>query len=220
MKRGKLLFCIAGIVCLMLFAVLLHSFEGKYSDTEKVAEESIDVTQNTERGGMENSRTEDAENEIVVYVSGAVKKPGVFTVPEGTRVYQLLERAGGFAEEADRSAVNLAAKVKDGTQITFPSCVETAQKGYRSRNRSSSRRGAKSASSEKSEKSSSGKVNINNASQDELETLNGIGPKMAERIVDYRRQNGNFSRLEDLLLVKGIGPKKYEKIKDSLTLGE
>ena len=217
MKRGKLLFCAAGIACLMLCAVLLHSFDGKYSDTDKVSEESISVTQDAERGGMENSQTEDAENEIVVYVSGAVKKPGVFTVPEGTRVYQLLERAGGFAEEADRSAVNLAAKVKDGTQITFPSCVETAQKGYRSGNRRSSRRGAKNAPSEKD---SGGKVNVNSASQEELETLNGIGPKMAERIIDYRRRNGNFARLEDLLLVKGIGPKKYEKIKDSLTLGE
>lgn len=222
MKRGKGLLAAAGVSCLLLFSVLLHNFggsalTGKFSDGETV-EKSIEVSES----GENSRQASPSYGDIVVYVNGAVKKPGVYRVPDDTRVYQLLERAGGFTEDADKSAVNLAGRLKDGQQLNFPSCVETAQKGYRSASRRSSSGKRSGAYREygSSAADSGTKINLNTATQEELESVKGIGPKMAASIVDYRRENGNFSRLEDLLLVKGIGTKKYEKIRDRLTLGD
>ncbi len=217
MKSNRILFVVFGIACLLLFSVLLHNFGGSLMNaSDEVAEESVDVT---ERSSIETAQdtAESSENsgEIVVYVNGAIKKPGVYTVAAGTRVYQVLDRAGGFTEDADKSAVNLAAKVKDGQQISFPSCVETAQKSYKKGTRSSNNVSKRSGKSEVA-----GKVNLNSASQEEIESLPGVGAKTAEKIISYRKQNGSFARIEDILLVKGIGPKKYEKMKDRLTVGE
>ncbi|MDO4953287.1 MAG: ComEA family DNA-binding protein [Synergistaceae bacterium] len=225
MKGRKGLLAAAGVSCLLLFSVLLHVFGGsavtdKFSGGE-TTEKSIEISEN---GGKETERQNSSSyGDIVVYVNGAVKKPGVYRVPDDTRVYQLLERAGGFTEDADKSAVNLAGRLKDGQQLNFPSCIETAQKGYRNgtrRNTSKKRSDGAYREYEKHPSDYGAKINVNTASHEELESVNGIGPKMASLIIDYRRENGNFSRLEDLLLVKGIGPKKYEKIRDRLTIGE
>lgn len=240
MDRKKFLYIGCAVGCLLFASFVLHNADnifGRFSKEEDVVEESIEApkegTAETERPTQREASAEAEEGECVVYVIGAVKHPGVYTVPNGTRVYKLLSLAGGFSEDADKAAVNLAAKVKDGEEINFPSCVETAQKGYRASG-SSSRKSSSAKSSDDTRQSESSStrrtrrnangsgaiVNINSASEEELDSLPGVGAKTAALIVEYRRQHGRFERKEDLLSVRGIGAKKYEKLKDHVTVGE
>lgn len=225
----------------MLFAsVMLHSADdifGRFSKQDKVIEETIEATEKTgqnvtgESNSVPVSENSESEGEAVVYVTGAVKRPGVYTVTAGTRIYKVVALAGGFTEDADRSAINLAAKVKDGAQIDFPSCVETAQKAYKTAKSSSRTKTGKTTykrsnyeSGKRRRKSadsfSVGVVDINSASEEELDSLPGVGAKTAALIVQYRQTHGRFERKEDLLEIRGIGAKKYEKLKDYVTVGE
>ncbi|MDD7650315.1 helix-hairpin-helix domain-containing protein [Cloacibacillus porcorum] len=142
------------------------------------------------------------------------EEAGVYEVTPGARVYEALNAAGGFAANADQEAVNLAAKLEDGTQIKFLRKGETAASGA-----GTAQIPAGGSQGGASAVRQSGKININSASQMELESINGVGPKTAQSIIEYRRQNGNFARIEDIMNVKGIGPKKFESMKDRITVG-
>ncbi|MCQ4764617.1 helix-hairpin-helix domain-containing protein [Cloacibacillus evryensis] len=223
---GKLL-AIAGVLCFILAFVLLGTFKGEFGkDTAgkpsvmPVMEDTIDVTPapSAERGEPRQvkgvSGGEEVSAKWIVYVTGAVKKPGVYEVTPGARVYEALNAAGGFAANADQEAVNLAAKLEDGAQIKF------LRKGERADpERSASPPPAGSAQSGVSSSRQSEKININSASQAELESINGVGPKTAQAIIEYRSQNGSFARVEDIMNVKGIGPKKFESMKGRITVG-
>lgn len=146
-------------------------------------------------GAAEQSRGE-APSAISVFVCGAVKCPGVVELPEGSRVNDALEAAGGFAEDAAREQVNLAAKVSDGEKLYFPTCEEAA--------------------SAAEEKSGDGLININTASAEELCTLPGIGASRAADIIRYREREGAFVTCEDIMKVTGIKNSVYDKIKDRI----
>lgn len=150
------------------------------------------------------------EKKIFVDVSGAVQKPGVYQLDSKARINDVLVVAGGLAADADRDWVsknlNLVAKVKDGTKIYIKS-VEAKQTNV------SSKTGEVAGITTEEEK-----ININTASLTELEKLPGIGPVFAQRIIDYRNQNGSYSNIEDLLKVEGVGQKLFDKIKDKITL--
>ena len=138
---------------------------------------------------------------ILIYVTGAVKEPNTtVSIPAGSRVQEALEAAGGTLEEADLSRVNLAAVLRDGDQVYVPAL------------------GDESVSAEATLEvvlptpSGGEKVFINTATLEELQTLPGVGPATAQRILDYREANGPFTSLEDLDLVNGIGPALLEDI--------
>jgi len=130
---------------------------------------------------------------LTVYVSGAVATPGVYTLPEGSRVNDAVQAAGGFVSDAEPERINLAAPLEDGQQIDVPGIVSTGHVN-------------------------AGRVNINTATVSELDTLPGIGPTTAQAIVDYRLQNGSFQFIQDIQNVPGIGPATYDKIKDYITV--
>lgn len=132
---------------------------------------------------------------ISVHVTGAVVSPGIYDLPQGSRVGDAVEAAGGFLPVADKEALNLAARLEDGAQLT----VE--------------RRDFYSADG-----SSVDRININTASLEELDTLPGIGPSTAQAIIDHRRQYGNFQRPDEIQNVSGIGPATYDRIKDLITV--
>jgi len=132
--------------------------------------------------------------QLTIYVSGAVASPGVFTLADGSRVQDAIQAAGGLVPGAEAERINLAALLKDGQQIDVPGIVSSSHVN-------------------------AGRVNINIASVSEFETLPGIGPTMAQAIVDYRIQNGPFLGIQDILNVPGIGQATYERIKDYLTVG-
>lgn len=146
---------------------------------------------------------------LTVYVSGAVARPGVYTLPAASRVQQAVEAAGGFAGDADEIAINLAQPLIDGQQVHVRRAGET----------SASMAGmAGSPANAPPSGSSRGPININTASAEELSTLPGIGPAIAGRIVEYRNANGGFRTIEDIKQVKGIGDATFERIKDLITV--
>ena len=149
---------------------------------------------------------------IQVYVCGEVKKPGVYQLKENDRVYQAVEMAGP-EDKADLRLIDMARPLVDGETIVVPGEGELAvevvgiQAASQSRVPSTASPGG------------SGKVNINKAPASELaDKLNGIGPALSQRIVDYRESNGAFQKIEDIKNVSGIGEKKFEAIKEHITV--
>lgn len=149
--------------------------------------------------------------EVTVDVKGAVHAPGVFTLPGSSRVVDALQAAGGATEQADLESLNLAQKLQDGSSIVVPLKGQAGGTANGSSSGSGSAGGAYSAAQ-------SGKININQATAEQLDGLEGIGSTRAKAIVQYREQNGPFQSVDDLLQVKGIGPKVLEAIRDRLTV--
>lgn len=144
---------------------------------------------------------------IRVYVSGAVHRPAVYTLPPGSIVQDALEAAGGATSEADLDCINLAQEVHDQQQVYVPRRGEASPP-------------AAGVSGGRSTRGTTGaKININTATAAELETLPRIGPTMAQRIVEYREASGPFKTIEDIQNVPGIGPTTFAAIKDLITVG-
>ena len=162
----------------------------------------------------ESAVTDQYTDDFYVYLTGAVCVPGVYAVPAGSRLYEAVEMAGGFTDETDISACNLAAEVSDGVQYYFPTYAETEAAGGTAAYIVSSGQNMSGGSSAGAD----GRVNINTASRDELMTLPGIGGSKADAIIAYRDSNGGFSAPEDIKNVKGIGDSTYESLKDYITV--
>ena len=155
-----------------------------------------------------SSQQSSKPDKIYVDLKGAVKHPGVYALDQGSRVFDLLEMAGGLTEEAAERALNQAQLLVDQQSLYVPTMEEwEAESQGPQANLVGSQDPLVSSPN-------SGKVNINQADLAQLETLPGIGAKKAQAIIDYRTANGSFHSLEDLGKVKGIGPKMLEKLKD------
>ena len=146
--------------------------------------------------------------EIIVDVKGAVVTPGVYTVESNNRVIDAIERAGGFIEEADQNAVNLAKVVEDQMVIYIPKVGEEVQ------NADLNQAYVEPVAEEKTESL----VNINLDGKEALMTLNGIGSSKADSILNYREENGFFQTIEEIKNVSGIGDATFENLKDSITV--
>ena len=150
-----------------------------------------------------------AKTEVYVDVDGAVASPGVYRLKDGARVSQAIDAAGGLTAEADVTGLNRASKVTDEQKIYVPTVGEQQA--------ALAAGGAEGGAAVASGAGvSSGLVNINTASAAELQTLSGIGPSMAQSIIDERTKNGAFASVDDLMRVSGIGEKKLAKIKDCI----
>ena len=138
----------------------------------------------------------------LVHVAGAVRRPGVYRVPAGGRVQDAIRCAGGATRKANLDAINLAAPVQDGVQIVVPGAVAA---------------GAGVAAAGAAGGAAGGPINLNTATEEQLETLDGVGPAIAGKIIDYRKQHGGFRSVEDLTQVSGIGPKRLAALKGKVT---
>ena len=152
---------------------------------------------------------------MLVYVSGEVLYPDVYTLAPDNRIKQLVEAAGGFTDEADPAAVNLAQPLVDGAHVHVPAKGESLSP----LSGSLSTLVPQQRSVEIDLEFGGDLVNINTAGLQELETLPGIGPVMAQRILDYRTVNGPFQRIEAIMEVYGIGQAKFDMIKEQITTG-
>ena len=167
------------------------------------------------------------KSEIAVHVTGAVMSPGVYYLSTNARVHEAIDKAGGATDRADVHSLNLAAKIRDGQQIDVPDLrqipdvkppapISIAAQEYTIPT-SSDRSVAPQPSMGRPAPSDGSRININTATSQELQTLQGIGPAMAQRIIEYRQTSGRFSTVDDLTNVKGIGEKTLEKIRGSIT---
>lgn len=152
---------------------------------------------------------------IAVHVVGAVPRPGLYEFAEGARVQDAIDAAGGLLASASVDTINLAALLEDGQQLNIPFKVgEEPSTSNSSDDTSLVLPGATEAISSGS---SQDLININTASVEELDSLPGIGPTIAQRIIDYRDENGPFQTIEDILNVSGVGPSTFDQIKDLIT---
>ncbi len=148
---------------------------------------------------------------IVVHAAGAVRTPGLYRLDGGARVADLVDAAGGPADDVDLDRVNLAAPLVDGQRVYVPRLGEEVPPAVGTGGAGPGETGSGGASV--------GPVALNTATVDELDTLPGVGPTTAQAIVDHRTRNGPFRSVEDLLEVRGIGPAKLEALRDLVTVG-
>lgn len=158
----------------------------------------------TEAGENTKKSNKEVVKRVLIHVAGEVKQAGVYELPLESRVVNALQAAGGATRLADLDQLNLAAPIFDGQRIYIPSITELTDSTVNSRLASPNHH--------------SGKININQASLEELQQLTGIGPGKASNIVQYRNKNGGFSKIEQLLDVSGIGAKTLDKIRDQVTV--
>lgn len=206
-----------GIVCLITACALLCCGCGDkgtailIGETKEAADVPAEGEQEASRASGQagtaaqsaasgETASEARDTMIRVYVCGAVANPGVVEIPQGSRVEDALEAAGGFGAEAGREAVNLADWVSDGQKLYFPKEGEAVEEPQAQAD------------------SASGLVNINTADAAALCTLPGIGESRAQDIISYREANGGFGACEDIMKVSGIKTAAYEKIKDKITV--
>jgi competence protein ComEA len=141
---------------------------------------------------------------VVVHVAGAVREPGVYRLPSNARVDDAVARAGGATRRADLGGLNLAAELEDGRQVLVP---ERARRG-----------GGGAAVAPPAEPAEGQPLNLNTATLEQLDTLSGIGPTTAQKILDFREEKGGFSSVEELGEISGIGDKRLATLREEVTL--
>lgn len=202
-KEHRIVFRTAVIITIVIVAALFFALREKESDFsgQFISRQLPAGEVQSEDQAESDGKT--AAAQIYVDIGGQVKNPGVYTVKEGTRVFEVIEKAGGLTEDAFIEQINQAEAVTDGQKIVIPSSEDTQQSLM-----------PQTASG----KDSSGLVNINSADSQTLQEIPGVGPATAEKIIAYRTENGRFSSIEDLKNVSGIGDKTFEKMKDKITV--
>lgn len=179
---------VSGVI-ILIFAFFIKEYKSVH-DEDNFYEEFINGTFDDE-----DIIQEEINATIIIDIKGEVKKPGVYEVDKDLRVNDVILLAGGLTDQADEFAINLAQKLQDEMVIHVPKIGEETEGSIAVTN---------------------GKIKINYATQEEIETLNGIGPAKAQAIIQYREENGFFNTIEDLLNVSGIGEKTLENIKDDI----
>ncbi|MBR1695510.1 MAG: helix-hairpin-helix domain-containing protein [Selenomonas sp.] len=183
------------VLIIILLAAIGGTYYGLYSEEQSAVLESSPPAENAL-----------SVKEITIYVTGAVNKPGLVKVAEGARAADAINACGGLLPIADSEKINLAQNLKDGQQLKVPE-----------KERSNSN--VDKSKADMSKNGGSGEmVNINTADEKALDTLPGIGPAMAKRIIEYRETEGLFQSIEDIKKIRGIGDAKFEKLKDKICI--
>lgn len=208
-SRGVRLGVGAAIVVVIAVAVVTIGFavwRGATAPVEIVSEEDGGVV--AESAADDDPVSVEA-GELYVHVFGAVSDPGLYVLPAGSRVVDAIAAAGGLADDAAAQGVNLARPLSDGEQLGVPTTDEY-EGGVVPDDTGSAGNGGGGVGPSP--------VNLNTADQSELETLPGVGPALAQRIIGWREENGGFSAADDLLAVSGIGPKVFDGLRDLVTV--
>ena len=203
MKKGRIL--------LLLLCVCLTACTGQQGTVSWGQVTGTEMPETAEANVCE-SETETPEM-IYVDVTGAVKHPGVVKVPYGARVYEAIAKAGGMTEDAASEYINQASVLTDGQQIKIYTLEETLERDVQPE-------GGSAQGTEKCEEDSDtqGKININEATAEELMELPGIGEAKAADIIRYREENGDFQTIEEIMNISGIKEAVFEKIRDKIVV--
>ena len=220
----------AAVGIVMLAAVICYNMEWKdrgntaeFHIAAQEAEETSDGGSALTPSEAENHNPESADSagetagnreagRIFVHVCGEVVLPGVYELAEGSRIYQAVEMAGGFTENAAGDFLNMAGILEDGMKIQIPNQEEASRWGSREADSYSGISAGLDGGADNS------KVNLNSASKEQLMTLKGIGEARAEAIIAYRQEYGPFAEIEDIMEVPGIKEAAFQKIKEDITV--
>lgn len=208
-NQKKKIFIIGAIVIIVIGGIIYSWIETKKEEEYLELEDNNAIYQ---ENIIENGEREEVEK-IVVHISGQIVNPGVITLEKGARIIDAIHIAGGITEEADLTNVNLAYVLEDAQKIYIPSSKDKEGDIDMIQENKEGIILSKNLDSKQQEKR---KVNINTASQEELEKLPGIGSSIALRIVNYRKENGKFNTIEEIKNVSGIGENKFNHIKDNI----
>lgn len=217
-KKQKIIFFL--ILSIMILVIIYYLYISLYKDNSDYFFEENELLynnatfNNSKEFFYENSSFKiNEQNNITVYVCGAVKESKVITIKENSRICDAIDAVGGLNSDADLTYINLASIIEDGDKIYIPKKGEISNidSGYLSSQNYSSL-------NNNSSNIKNNKININKATQTQLETIPGIGPSTALKIINYRDENGKFISLEDIKNVSGIGEAKYEKIKNYISI--
>ena len=229
-----------GVILFLIFGMLTMIFtdSGNESATQNQQSQKFSATRNSHaqnesvaQNRIAQSQTDDSESNhsesnqpsriAYIYITGEIAKPGVYKLSEDSRIFQLIEMAGGFTKNADTESLNLAENVIDGSHVhigsKFHVQYESPTIPGMPANIQTQNANARANSAITYSQAQAGKININSAGAGELESLPGIGPALAQRIIDYRNNHGNFSRPEDLINVRGIGQLKLAQVLPHVT---
>lgn len=211
LKQKKNLIIIIGIIVLMGIYWIFNMS----TDTQDISTQDnmLEVAENTN----DDNDEEIEEDIIIVHIIGGINKPGIVKLKENSRIEDAIEAAGGLTEDSDITDVNLAYVLEDGIKIRIPTIEDKKEKNVEE-NYITEDSGKNIILEEDQESISSSIVNINKATQTELETLPGIGPSLATKIIEYRESNGKFSKKEDIKNVTGIGDSKYASFEEFITV--
>lgn len=208
-----LLAVLALVVC-----VLLSACQGSRHSVVEAGQETA-----SDGGGLnaasgapgETNRTPGGDDGVHVHVTGAVRAPGLHRLDPGQRIADAIEKAGGFADDADVETLNLARVLVDGEQLVIPRRGEEAPAASAP---SGSASGSAGAASGATAGGAGSQLNLNSATADQLQTLPGVGPSTAQKIIDSRAAEGPFRSVDDLTRVSGIGEKTLEKLRSRVTV--
>lgn len=239
MKKKELV--ISVIIALILSIIMMFVTQSKSSNNliaDKSSKNSISKTKNSQESNIENTvnvsenrvqietssdktdKDSNQNDEIAVYISGEVKNPQVVKMKIGERLVDAVEKCGGMTKDADLNAINLALLLKDEAHYIIPKIGDTSivsQQNYVNQS-STDDKSINSISSVDTSNSSKSTININTADKTALMSLPSIGEKTAQKIIDYRENNGKFQTKEELKNVTGIGDKKYSQLEEFITV--
>lgn len=234
LRNKKIIIIIIGIIILVGIGTFLYFSQKQYKNIDSIdmlEEIDKDIYENSTNTEIQTDANEEvldnnniseevSKEKIAIHITGEVKKTGLLYLNKGARIADAIEEAGGATKDASLDQVNLAYVLEDGQKIYIPNKKEKIETGaYIIKNSGDNvliEEG--NTSNAINTKGENEKVNINSANQTELETLPGIGPSLAQRIIEYRETNGDFKKIEDIQNVKGIGDSKYSNIKDNICI--
>ena len=196
-------------IIIIIFITIMCTVIGYYitNKVEKYDYSELELIENVEELANNNVEDNIESEKIVIHITGEVEEEGVIELEKGARIADAIEMAGGTTEEADLSKVNLAYSLSDGQKLNIPNVNEREQEDV-----VKDEPGNNIIIEGNEEKEV--KININKATQTEIETLPGIGPSTALKIINYRNEHGKFKNIEDIKNVSGIGDSKFENIKE------
>lgn len=218
-KQKVSLYIIVGIMLILIIIYVFTKDNTISSDYNNLYFEENEIQENS---------VEEIGNIICVYVTGEVNNSSVVELREGARVVDAIEKAGGLTDSGEIKNLNLAYKLKDGEKLYIPSLDEVIESKENNTSiqyisstivNNSTTNNASSFDTvhiENDNNNSNNLININNCTQTELETLDGIGPSISKKIIEYRKENGMFKTIEDIKNVSGIGDAKYDAIKNNI----
>lgn len=209
----KIILSLIGLVIILLGFVFWQWSQPETKEitpSEDLLEELIaEESENTQENGEETVNQVEVTKEIVVDVKGAVHAPGVYTMSDTHRVIDAIKKAGGFSEEAEQNAVNLAKVVEDQMVIYIP---KIGEEDLQIETLNQANVGGDEAENGRST------IDINHADKEALMTLNGIGNSKADAILSYREESGRFQTIEEIKNVSGIGDATFENLKENITV--